>query len=106
LHREKKSDNQNMLDEADKKWIAEKVGSLIRQGNSGLDSRTRWHSSEISDLRIGQREHGERLDRIEASLETLIEATNSIAQTVAMMSRKVDQLVDALLHPAGNGKSN
>ncbi len=90
-----------MLDENDKAWIVEKIGALIRQGTSGIDSRTRWHSSEITDMRLA---YNERLDRIEGALEKLVDANNANAQTVATLGLKIDQLVDALLHPAGNGK--
>ena len=92
-----------MLDEGDKNWITEKIGDLIRKRLSAIDSRTRWHSSDIVDLKIGSREHDEQLDRIEAAIEKLVAANNTNAEIVAALSGKIDQLVEALLHPAGNG---
>ena len=92
-----------MLDEGDKNWITEKIVDLIRKEVSAIDLRTRWHSSEIADLKIGWREHDEQLNRIETAIEKLVTANNTNAETVAALSGKIDQLVEALLHPAGNG---
>ena len=102
-----------MLDEDDKNWIIEKVGDLIRKELSAIDSRTRWHSSEIADLKIGWREHDEALDKLIAtnntnaeSIRTLAETVMALATTVTALSGKIDQLVEALLHPAGNVKQH
>jgi hypothetical protein len=54
-----------MLDEADKNWIVDKIGSLI-----------------------GRRDHWERLDRIEAGLETLVAALPTMPNQLPCSARK------------------
>jgi hypothetical protein len=91
-----------MLTDDDKHWIVEQVGKQIRHSVSGIDSRTRWHSSEISDLRYAS---SERMDRIEESLESLTGTVATLAVRADQLTVSVQQLVDALLHPPHtNGK--
>ncbi|HEX6894440.1 MAG TPA: hypothetical protein VF146_04160 [Bryobacteraceae bacterium] len=47
-----------------------------------------------------------RLDKTTSLLDRLVETNNHNAESIAALALKIDQLVDALLHPAGNGKSN
>jgi len=39
------------------------------------------------------------------TVEKLIEANNANALAIRALGEKIDQLVDALLHPAGNGQT-
>ena len=45
----------------------------------------------------------QRLKAIEELLFRVVEANNTTASTVGTLAGKIDQLVDALLHPASNG---
>ena len=45
----------------------------------------------------------QRLRAIEELLLRVVEANNTTATTVGTLAVKIDQLVDALLHPASNG---
>ena len=64
------------------------------------------HEERLQELERQAQISNERLDRVEKLLIRTAEANNTTAITVATLADNVNKLVDARLHPAGNGKGN
>jgi hypothetical protein len=77
------------------------------------------HEERLQELDRQAAISNHRLDRVEELLfktaeatntvtslvQRLVEANNTNALAIRALGEKIDQLVDALLHPAGNGQT-